>query len=411
MKNTFLSLFISIGLLAALVGCAQHKAIQPLSTPTLAPAPTPKIARRPATQGYGRGKLDAIGTFDPSSGDPFAVDLRSYDLTDLDLSQAADQLRYATFDDRTTWPSANKLPAGFDWKKIMEVSKNPGLGVRGMHDQGITGRGVGIAIIDQPLQVDHPEYHDQLRLYEEINVADDMPAQMHGPAVASLAVGKTVGVAPGADLYFLADWWVDPDNQVNFTYLAQGIERVLEINRNLPEGRKIRVISISRGYMPENRGYDELMTALQDAEKQGLAVFSVDMIGSSSKVIAALGRDPLADPDAVASYTVAAFLVARLGQFAIGGDQLWVPIDSRTTASPTGQKDYAYYGVGGMSWVEPYLAGVYALACQVAPQMTPDRFWKLAVETGSYNTVTVNGESIKIGPIINPPGLIQKLKS
>jgi hypothetical protein len=28
---------------------------------------------------------------------------------------------------------------------------------------------------------------------------------MHGPAVAALAVGRTTGVAPGADLYYIAE--------------------------------------------------------------------------------------------------------------------------------------------------------------------------------------------------------------
>jgi hypothetical protein len=36
-----------------------------------------------------------------------------------------------------------------------------------MHAQGITGQGVGIAIIDNPLLVDHEEYAGRLRLYEE----------------------------------------------------------------------------------------------------------------------------------------------------------------------------------------------------------------------------------------------------
>ena len=33
--------------------------------------------------------------------------------------------------------------------------------------------------------------------------ACDPDAQMHGPAVSSIAVGKTVGVAPEADLYYI----------------------------------------------------------------------------------------------------------------------------------------------------------------------------------------------------------------
>ena len=73
---------------------------------------------------------------------------------------------YASFDSQTQWPAANKIPAGFDWRKIMELNKDPGLEVRALHEQGITGKGVSIAIIDQTLLVDHIEYKDRLRLYE-----------------------------------------------------------------------------------------------------------------------------------------------------------------------------------------------------------------------------------------------------
>ena len=47
-------------------------------------------------------------------------------------------------------------------------------------------------------------------------------------------------------------------------------------------------------------------------------------------------------------------------------------MDSRCTASPTGINDYVYYREGGMSWTVPYLAGLYALACQVNPDIILD---------------------------------------
>lgn len=43
----------------------------------------------------------------------------------------------------------------------MESCKNPGLGIRQLHEQGFTGKGVNMAIIDQPLGM-HQEYADNL---------------------------------------------------------------------------------------------------------------------------------------------------------------------------------------------------------------------------------------------------------
>jgi len=61
-----------------------------------------------------------------------------------------DVLSLANFDSLTSWPPAGKLPAGFSVQQTMEMGKDPGLGIRDLHAKGITGRGVGIAIIDQP---------------------------------------------------------------------------------------------------------------------------------------------------------------------------------------------------------------------------------------------------------------------
>ena len=37
---------------------------------------------------------------------------------------------------------------------------------------------------------------------------------------------------------------------------------------------------------------------------------------------------------------------------------------------PAGGAEYAYFAGGGMSWAAPYVAGLYALACQVKPEVT-----------------------------------------
>ena len=73
----------------------------------------------------------------------------------LDLSESIDDLLYASFDDRTIWPAKEKLPDEFNIEMFMKLGKNPGLGVQSLHNHGITGRGIGIAIIDQPLLTTH----------------------------------------------------------------------------------------------------------------------------------------------------------------------------------------------------------------------------------------------------------------
>ena len=114
-----------------------------------------------------RKEMESLPEYDPDSGG--VLDLRGRDLSELDLRHCAEDLMYTEFDSRTNWSASDKMSSDFDPQKVMEVGKNPGLGVRSLHKEGITGRGVRIAILDQPLLVDHQEYADRLRLYEEVD--------------------------------------------------------------------------------------------------------------------------------------------------------------------------------------------------------------------------------------------------
>ena len=375
----------------------------------------PKIDRHPIPDSWSRGELASLPAYDPSSTDPYRVDLRASDLSSLDLSRSLNDLLYANFDDRTVWPSADRMPQGYDWQRIMELGKDPGLGVRDLHAQGITGKKVGIAIIDQTLLVDHQEYKDQLRLYEETDaiVGGWRVAQMHGPAVASIAVGKTLGVAPEADLYYIATTF-DGDGS-DFTYVANAIRRILTVNAELPRGRKIRVISMSIGWGPDVRGYDALTDATEEAKAAGMLVVCSSIEQVHGFGLSGLGRAPMADPNVFASYEPGAFWApdfanATWRDSRLNG-RLLMPMDSRTTASPLGDNEYVFYRAGGWSWAIPYIAGVYALAAQVDPAITPERFWSLALETGQTIEINLGGEAIPLGPIVDPVALMDALQS
>jgi hypothetical protein len=380
----------------------------------------PKIDRKPKAADFNAyfKPRTSIPHYDPTSTQGSQVDLRSTDLSAADALSSLSDLLFADFDDDTIWPKPDKMPKGFDPAAIMELGKDPGLGVRTLHAQGITGKNVGIAIIDQPLLTDHVEYATQLRLYEEQYIQPGTESQMHGPAVASIAVGKTVGVAPEADLYYIAGWPGTWDGRGGFAYdfsnTAQSIRRIMEINASLPRDRKIRVISISVGWSNSQKGYADVMAAVAEAKKAGLLVVSSSLQATFGLAFDALGRAPMADPNAFESYEPGLWLAA--GFFSRepttryrSSDLLWIPMDSRTTASPTGSSKYVFYRAGGWSWSIPYIAGLYALACQVDPSVTPDSFWKKAMETGRTIQVAHEGKSYPLGPIVDPVSLMRSL--
>ncbi|MHB8521961.1 MAG: S8 family serine peptidase [Limisphaerales bacterium] len=374
-----------------------------------------EIVRHPPPANFGRGKLSALPHYDPKAMRPFQVDLRGFDLRSLNLSDRAADLLRADFDAQTIWPSPS--PAPFDRDRILELGKDPGLRVRELHRQGVTGKGVGIGIIDQTLLVDHAEYRDRVKLYEEIHAPAGAPAQMHGPAVASIAAGKTVGVAPEADLYYIAethgtfgrggtfDW--------DFTWLAKSIERLLDVNATLPADRKIRVISISVGWAPEQKGYAETTAAVERAKRDGVFIVSTAIESTHKLAFHGLGRDALLSPTDANSYGPgswwARYFWDGVRRFT-PGERLLVPMDSRGVASPTGSDDYVFYSSGGWSWSVPWISGLYALGCQVRPDLTPELFWAEASKSGQTIHIRHADEDVAFGTIANPVALIESLR-
>ena len=371
------------------------------------------IAREVPGSPYSAGVLKTIPVYDSTNSSSFQVDLRGADIR-ADLSGELENLRYSLHDTNTRWPDS--LPEGYSPALVLENGKNPGLGVRSLHEAGIDGRGIGVAVIDQTLLTGHREYADRLRHYEEYHlfqIEETMTAEMHGPAVASLAVGETTGVAPGADLYYIAASLQETlgANEKSLTYAAQAINRLLDLNSQLPESDRIRVISMSLGLEP-GEGYDEAMAAVERAKKEGVFVISTSLYETHGWEFGGLDRDPMGDPDDPDAYSMGIF---HRQSYDPANDwlaeALFLPMDSRTFASWTGENDYSYGAPGGWSWAVPYLAGLYAMAAQVKPDVTPELFWQTAMETSRHQEAEVNGAPYTINHLVDPVGLITALQS
>ncbi len=363
----------------------------------LSPKNKISIVRRPGPSDFSfihPGKMTELPKYDKNSNQMWQVDIRSSDLTLLDLTDRLEDLLSSSFDSKTKWP--DELPKDFNPINIMDLGKNPGLGIRELHKKGVTGKGIGIAIIDQTLLVDHEEYKNRIKMYEEIHNIGDT-SEMHGPAVASIAVGKSVGVAPEADLYYIAEThgeFREGEFKWDLTWLAKSIDRIVEVNKTLPKSKKIKVISISLGIGNTMNGYEKALASIEKAKEDGIYTVYV-----GADPFLGLGRNPLKSADDINSYTLGLFLQKKPDY---DNSQVLIPMDSRCTASPTGVNDYVFYREGGMSWAVPYVAGLYALACQVNPDINPETFWKEAIKTSSVNKA-------ELGKIINPVKLVDSI--
>lgn len=365
-------------------------------------------------------------------------DLRGFDLSEKNLkSIPVEALMTADFDTETKWPKRENLPDGFNPEKLMEESKNPGLGIRELHKQGINGQGVVVAIIDQRLDVNHPEYQSSIADYVEYGEAGKERISMHGPAVASLLVGKDCGVAPGAKLVYKAV----PSGR-SFLLEAQALDDIIEKNKTVSPNEKVRVVSCSIGYMLEKPepGLNEWVEALKKAKESG--IFVVDVGGNQidisfsgggspenkndfenylpwlregegkeelNKIISEGNIDEIlrkvreirgAEVVDISDSDLRKKIEERLEEMK---KEIIVPSDYRTMASSWNKEgQYMYNGRGGISWSVPYLAGLFALALQINPNLQREEIAEIINESA-----VVNKKGLRI---INPKGFIEAVQ-
>ena len=342
--------------------------------------------------------------FPPQELDVRTCDISSWDFTNYTADELADVL---SFDSKTILPPATKLPKNFHPKKILENGKKPGLHIKRLHEKGIDGRGVSVAIIDQNLLTDHQEYKNNLTWYQEDEFwkKEEYSASMHGAAVASILAGKTVGVAPKASLFFLAEDFRNEGEFFDSTPIAIALEHIAYINSQLPKEMKIRVVSISRGFDFTDIGSDKLLEAKNKLEEQGVVVFATNDVQTLSRLHSS------DNPDKVSSYCRPPYWWQKEEYADLASNRaLIVPTDFRTTAAPNGIGDYVHYANGGLSWAVPYVAGLYALGVQVYPNLTKEIFKDAWAKTASKQVCEFNNTPFKVEMLANPEKLINYLK-
>jgi hypothetical protein len=187
---------------------------------------------------------------------------------------------------------------------------------------------------------------------------------------------------------------------------AQAIRRFVEINRALPADRRIRAISLSQGWGDAAVGCHDAEAAVALARAEGIAFFSV----THDCAYGGLGRPPLSDPDSHAAHVPAwMWRDDRFGNLT-RAKLFSIPIDNRTLASAAGPEAMVHFPIGGHSWGPPFIAGVYALAAQVDPSITPERFFQLA-QRHAWRRPGATAENRIASIILDPAALVATLRA
>lgn len=321
-------------------------------------------------------------------------DYRSKDLSRLSRGFMALQ----AFDARTLWPAGDRRPKGFEPEKWLEVGKGPGLGVSELHRKGLTGAGVSVAVFDKVINPDHGEFSGRIVFHRiESPLAEDFQYRLHfhGIACASILCGETLGVAPGATLYYFAV----PDDARNSYNYCLALEELLKVNAGLSESQKIKAVSISDAISRKDvEIYTRWNELRRRAEEQGVAV----IFSEGETTFASFtwgGCPPFLDRNDPENYDYAAWPKASDEKHR---EKIILPADYRTTAQNRDKGAFVYWGNGGFSWAIPYFTGLAVLAWELDPDLTIEDIYSLIKET---KTPTSEGRFV-----VNPVDFLERVK-
>ena len=158
-----------------------------------------------------------------------------------------------------------QIPEGIQLMKAPEV-----------WDEGKRGRGVVVAVLDTGCQMDHPDLQDRIIGGRNFTTDDNGDPENftdyngHGTHVAgTIAAAENgqgvVGMAPQADLLILKV--LDSSGSGGYENLISAIDYALSWQG--PEGRKVRILSMSLGGPADNQ---ELHDAIVRAVRSGVLV-------------------------------------------------------------------------------------------------------------------------------------------
>ncbi|MCM1322624.1 MAG: hypothetical protein NC218_00370 [Acetobacter sp.] len=311
-------------------------------------------------------------------------DVSYADLSKLDVSKA-------TFDEWTIWPEDKAMmPKNFNPREFLAKRKNPGLGIRELHKLNIDGRGRNVAIISNESLRPHLEYRESLADYVDLSTQKEELVSF-GWDVAIVA-GSTCGVAPKAKVYCYHIDSKYKNHLGNLSQQIEAIERICALHKKLlSEGKNgIDVILIPHMMSSD----DKLRKVIYDATELGIYVNDITRDAARERAVECIMYGDVNNPLDYRLHKSTRYRAfqAKYALCMVGFGQT---IPCQYTIG-----SYLFNTTSDM--MKSWQSGLFVLCRSVKPDLTPDEFWQLGIETGDFRE--------GIGTIVNPKRLIEALR-
>ena len=329
-----------------------------------------------------------------------------HDLSELDLREYRHLFDYAPdvsiptsgvrgWTTNVIWPAPDKMPNGFNPTKILEQAKQP------VYRPLATGKGINIAVMDNPLDVNNPEYADNIKFFQGPLNNQNVAPHKHSGMVMGHLVGKSTGMAPDANVYYFTKITYQ-DRKKRHKEYANVLRSIIEFNNEQKPENKIHILSCSWG--GRKKFSPEIADLLNQLEQDGVKIILCDSDYVEEATLS--GRDfmPCNNPNMTNIQPNVQKEVQELLHMANISKVIGIPTNMRTT--PLESNGWQYRISGGESSSAPYIAGVYACALEGNQLFMTRPNWQQELNDILKSTATQTEQG---NYIINPSGICTKV--
>ena len=278
---------------------------------------------------------------------------------------------------------------------LLEKGKSFGLGLNNLHNVGLDGKGINVAIIDWNFNYNNPEMimsngKKKILYYDNSKSSQKSCDGYHGKTVSSLLAGNSVGVSPNSNIYYFAiDDIPSDEDKIDI------FNKIIELNK---EGKNIQIISMS-SCLNDRSSEKKYANLLRES--------GVELISSNTffdNNFTYFDRNNYLDISDYNNFEIPVFLKQKIisecpyslenknellkcyTTFTKG--YVHVPCGGRTTLQIEGN-GYQYIATSCASYSIPQVAGLFAIAKQLDPNISFKEFSIIAKEKSSLNKIRI----------------------